>query len=32
MERNAKGGIKMKLDLENFIELGNGMVKKPKYS
>ena len=22
----------MKLDLENFIELGNGMVKKPKYS
>jgi hypothetical protein len=32
MERNAKGGIKMKLDLEKFIELGNGMVKKPKYS
>ena len=22
----------MKLDLEEFIELGNGMVKKPKYS
>ena len=22
----------MKLDLENFIELGKGMVKKPKYS
>ncbi len=32
MERNAKGGIRMKLDLENFIELGDGMVKKPKYS
>ena len=32
MENNARGGIKMKLDLEEFIELGNGMVKKPKYS
>ena len=32
MERNANGGIRMKLDLENFIELGDGMVKKPKYS
>ena len=32
MENNAKGGIKMKLDLEEFIELGKGMVKKPKYS
>ena len=32
MENNAKGGIKMKLDLEKFIELGDGMVKKPKYS
>lgn len=32
MENNARGGIKMKLDLEKFIELGKGMVKKPKYS
>jgi len=32
MENNANGGIKMKLDLEEFIELGDGMVKKPKYS
>ena len=32
MERNAEGGIKMKLDLEEFIELGNGMVKRHKYS
>ena len=32
MENNAKGGLKMKLDLEEFIELGDGMVKKPKYS
>ena len=32
MEDNTNGGIGMKLDLEDFIELGNGMVKKPKYS
>ena len=30
MENNLKGGLKMKLDLEDFIELGTGMVKKPK--
>jgi hypothetical protein len=32
LESDAKGGIKMKLDLEEFVELGDGMVKKPKYS
>ena len=32
MEDNTNGGIGMKLDLEDFKELGKGMVKKPKYS